>query len=201
MNVRLTDKQKIKVSGSRSIYEIMQRILLSESKVDQEKEHLWLISLATNNLILNIELVSLGSVNATIARPMNVFRVAVMKGAVKAILCHNHPSGNVMPSEEDKDMTDRLYQVGRILNIEVIDHLIISTKSYLSFADTGLLAKIAESKEWVPAYEIEEEIRKEEAQIRALAVEEARLEEKLKGAEQLLEANKKAAKDGEKEKE
>ena len=131
MNVRLTDKHKIKVSGSDDIYEVMRHILLRDNKIDREKERFWLICLAKNNLISNIELVSLGSVDATIVKPMNVFRVAVMKGAVKVILCHNHPSGNLVPSAEDRDLTDRLLQVGRILNIEVIDHLVITTQTYI----------------------------------------------------------------------
>ncbi len=173
MNVRLTDKHKIKVSGSDDIFEVMRHILLRDNKVDREKEHFWLICLANNNLILNIELVSLGSVNSTVVKPMNVFRVAVMKGAVKVILCHNHPSDELAPSAPDMDLTDRLIQVGKILNIEVIDHLIITTKDYMSFCDTGLLEDISKSTKWVPNYTIAEEIRKEEAEIRKQAVKEA----------------------------
>lgn len=174
MNVRLTDKQKVKISGSDDIFEVMRHILLRDNKVDRDKEHFWLICLAANNLISNIELVSLGSVDSTVVKPMNVFRIAVMKGAVKVILCHNHPSGGLVPSEGDKDMTDRLSQVGKILNIEVVDHLIITTKTYMSFADTGLMDKIGESTKWVPNYKLAEEIRKEEADIRRQAVKEAR---------------------------
>jgi DNA repair protein RadC len=182
MNIRLTDKHKIKVSASDDIYEVMRHILLRDNKVDREKEHFWLICLANNNLISNIELVSLGSVDATVVKPMNVFRVAVMKGAVKVILCHNHPGGNLTPSDADKDLTDRLMQVGRILNIEVIDHLIITTKTYMSFADTELLDKITKSTKWVPNYELASEIRKEEAQIRKQAVKEAKEKSMIKAA-------------------
>lgn len=174
MNVKLTDKHKIKVNGSDDIFQVMRHILLRDNKIDREKEHFWLICLAQNNLISNIELVSLGSVTATIVEPMNLFRVAVMKGAVKVILCHNHPSGNLTPSDKDKDLTDRLYQVGKILNIKVIDHLIITTQTFMSFTDTGLLEQIKESTKWVPNYVVAEEIRKEEAKIRREAVKEAK---------------------------
>lgn len=174
MNIRLSDKHKKKVSSSIDLFEVMRHILLRDNKVDREKEHFWLICLANNNLILNIELVSLGSVNATVVKPMNVFRVAVMKGAVSVVLCHNHPSGELVPSKEDKDVTDRLVQVGRILNIEVVDHLIITTQTYMSFKDTGLMDEILESTKWVPNFTIAEEIRKEEAKIRKLAVKEAK---------------------------
>ena len=170
MNVKLTDKHKIKVQESDDIFEVMRHILLRDNKIDREKEHFWLVCLANNNLIVNIELVSLGSVNATTVKPMNVFRVAVLKGAVKVILCHNHPSGEIRPSEADKDLTDRLIQVGRILNIEVIDHLIITTKTYMSFSDTGLMNKLRESTKWIPQFELIERIRKEEKKLREEAV-------------------------------
>ncbi len=170
MNVRLTDNQKIKVTGSDDIFNVMRQILLRDNKVDREKEHFWIICLANNNLISNIELVSLGSVNQTIVRPMNVFRIAVMKGAVKAIICHNHPSGTLQPSEEDKDITDRLIQVGKILNIHVVDHLVITTQTYMSFANTGLMEELEQSTKWVPAYELTQRIRREEKKIREEAV-------------------------------
>ena len=170
MNVKLTDKHKIKVKESDDIFEVMRRVLLRDNKVDREKEHFWLICMASNNLIVSIELVSLGSVDATTVKPMNVFRVAVLKGAVKAIMCHNHPSGEIRPSEADKDLTDRLIQVGRILNIEVIDHLIITTRTFMSFADTGLLKQLQGSTKWVPQFELIERIREEERKIREEAV-------------------------------
>jgi DNA repair protein RadC len=83
---------------------------------------------------------------------------------------HNHPSGNLKPSAIDIDLTDHLFQVGRILNINVLDHLIISTKSYMSFADTKLLEKLAESPKYVPPFEQIERIRAEEKKIREEAV-------------------------------
>ena len=101
---------------------------------------------------------------------MNVFRVAVLKGAIKVIMAHNHPSGEIKPSEADKDLTDRLIQVGRILNIKVIDHMIVSARSYLSFSDTGLLTELELSAKWVPQFELIEQIRKEEKKIREQAV-------------------------------
>ncbi|MBL1277837.1 MAG: JAB domain-containing protein, partial [Ectothiorhodospiraceae bacterium] len=120
--------------------------------------------------ILFVELVSLGSVNATTVEPMNVFRVAILKNAVKVILVHNHPSGNLTPSPADKDVTDRLIQVGRIINVQAIDHLIISPESYLSFEHIGLFGMLEASMKWMPAYEIIENIREEERKIRKEAV-------------------------------
>lgn len=170
MTIELTEEQKIKLLNSDDVYSVMQDILLREEKIDQEKEHLWMIGLAQNNRMLYVELVSLGSVKATTVEPMNVFRVAVLKGAVFVIIAHNHPSGELKPSENDEDTTDRLIQVGRILNIKVIDHMIITTKSYLSFKDIGLLEKLEQSTKWIPQFELIERIRKEEKTIRQEAL-------------------------------
>ena len=170
MTIDLTEEQKIKLINSDDVYSVMQEILLREEKIDQEKEHFWMIGLAQNNRMQYIELVSMGSVNATTVEPMNVYRVAVLKGAVNVIMVHNHPSGELKPSDEDKDLTDRLIQVGRILNIKVIDHLVISVKSYLSFSDTGLLAELEQSTKWIPQFELIERIKKEEKKIREEAV-------------------------------
>lgn len=173
MTINLTEEQQIKLLNSDDVYSVMKEVLLRGEKIDQEKEHFWMIGLANNNEILYIELVSLGSVRATTVEPMNVYRVAVLKGAVKVIFVHNHPSGELKPSETDKDLTDRLIQVGRILNIEAIDHLIISAKAYMSFADTGLFAQLQQSTKWVPLYEIKERMLAEQKRIREQAVMEA----------------------------
>lgn len=167
MNVKITDKDKISVTNPDDLYEIMKRILLRDNKIDREKEHFWMIGLNMANIILYIELVSMGSVKATQVEPMNVFRVAVLKGATSVIALHNHPSGSLTPSEEDKDATDRLIQVGRILDIKLTDHLIITTEKYMSFLNTGLMAQLEKSLKYVPPYLIEQrivEIRKKQEQ-------------------------------------
>lgn len=76
-------------------------------------------------------------------------------------MIHNHPSGELKPSNEDKDISDRLIQVGIIVNTHVIDHLIISDKSYLSFQDIGLLDDLKKSTKYVPQYILEQRMRKE----------------------------------------
>ena len=98
---------------------------------------------------------------------MEVFSLALQKRAVQIILVHNHPSGELIPSEPDKDITNRLIQVGKIVNTKVLDHLIITTESYVSFADLGLMKKLARSKKYVADYLIEEKLKKQaEALIR-----------------------------------
>ncbi|MDX8553109.1 JAB domain-containing protein [Tenacibaculum sp. 1B UA] len=165
MDIKLTEQEKIKILNSDDIYGIMQKILLRESKIDQNREHFWVIGLENNNRILFIELISLGTINATLVEPMEVFSLALQKRAVKIMLCHNHPSGELTPSDNDKNLTDRLIQVGLIVNTHVIDHLIISDKSYLSFANTGLLQELEKSTKYVPKYVLEEQIKKDMAKI------------------------------------
>ena len=161
MDIQLKEAEKIKILNSDDIYGIMQRILLREQKIDQNREHFWVIGLENNNRILFIELVSLGTVNQALVKPMEVFSLALQKRAVKIIICHNHPSGELKPSDADKDITDKLIQVGIIVNTPVLDHLIISTKSYLSFGDIGLFQELELSTKYVPPYKLAERIRKE----------------------------------------
>ena len=159
MNIQLTDEEKIKVLNGDDLFGIMQKILLREDHIDRDREHFWVVGLANNNRILFIELIGLGSVNAILAEPMDVFSFALQKRAVKVVLVHNHPSGDLQPSESDKDTTDNLIQAGRIVRTEVYDHLIITERSYLSFRETGLLETLQKSLKYVPAYEIEQRIR------------------------------------------
>ncbi len=170
MNIKLTDKDKIRVSDSEDVYGIMQRILLRDNKIDREKEHFWIVGMNHGGYIVYIELVSLGSTTRTLVEPMNVFRVAILKGATRIIAVHNHPSGAIKPSKEDKDLTDKLIQVGKIINIKVEDHLIISPTTYISFKNMDLMEKLENSNQYIPTYQLIEKIRKEEKIIREDAI-------------------------------
>jgi DNA repair protein RadC len=165
MQVKLTETEKIRILNSEDIYSVMQRILLRENKIERNKEHFWIIGLAQNSRMLYIELISIGTINSAPVDPMEVFSIALQKRTVKVILVHNHPSGNVRPSEEDKDITDRLIQVGNIVNIQVIDHLIITDKTYNSFSDTGIMNELERSTKYVPPYILQERIKKEAEKI------------------------------------
>lgn len=178
MNVSISRKNKITVVGSGDIFPVMQDILIHENHVDREKEHFWIIGLNAGNTILFIELVALGGAKTINIEPMNVFRVSVLKGAITVILVHNHPSNTLKPTDADKDLTDRLIQVGKILDIQVIDHLIITTKSYMSFNEIGLIDELAKSIKWTPTYVVAEQIRKEEKKIRQEAIQTERTKAK-----------------------
>jgi DNA repair protein RadC len=142
MTVKLTKKQKIKVLNGQDVYSIMQEVLMRESKIDRNKEHLWVIALSRSNTILLIELVVLGTVRAITVEPMEVFSIVLQKRAVKMILVHNHPSGQLEPSTADIQMTDKMQAIASFLDVPMIDHLIISEKGFFSFMESGMLGKI-----------------------------------------------------------
>lgn len=145
MNVRLSKDQKVKILNSDDVYSIMQQILLRENKIRRNQEHFWVIGLNNANKILFIELVSLGAVNRVTIDPPDVFRMAIYKLAVKMILVHNHPSGNIEPSKADEDFTDRMLKVGKLIKIEVIDHLVISETEFTSFSSSGIIKRLQKS--------------------------------------------------------
>ena len=112
MNVRLTKEQKIKIANGQDLYKVMREILLRENKLGRAREHFWVVALATNGYILAIELVALGRLNAVAVTASDVFKLAFQKDAFCIIMVHNHPSGELKPSESDKDLTDNMLHLG-----------------------------------------------------------------------------------------
>ncbi|MGD1840704.1 MAG: JAB domain-containing protein [Thermonemataceae bacterium] len=168
MNVRLTEAEKVKILNSEDVYTIMQQVLLRENKISRSQEHFWVMGLDVNNKILFLELISLGSLTKTIVEPPEVFRMAIYKLAINIILIHNHPSGALQPSDADLDVTDRLYQVGKILRIEVLDHLIINEEHYLSFLNEDILEKLAQSTKYQPPQSLIARIKEEATKLNQL---------------------------------
>ena len=104
-----------------------------------DREHLWRIDLNARSFVIHHEVVSIGSLSASIVHPREVFRAAIVAAAAGVIVAHNHPSGDVTPSPEDKEATRRLVKAGELLGIPVVDHLIIGDGRYFSFKEAGLL--------------------------------------------------------------
>ena len=196
MNIQLTDEQKVKIYSDRELYTVMRQILLRDNEIDQNKEHFWVCGLATNSILLYIELVTLGSLRQTVVEPMDVFSWALQKRVDKIILVHNHPSGELKPTPGDLDLTDRLIQVGKIVNIPVVEHLIISVEGYYSFSRRGDIKRLEKSKKYVPGYLEVERIQKEAQRIgeeigeqkgMEKGVEKGKKEEKIEMAKKSLE--------------
>lgn len=104
------------------------------------KESFYVMYLNQSNRVLGIYPLSTGGVTGTIADPRLIFSVALKINAAGVILSHNHPSGNLSPSVADKELTNKIKEAGKLLDIKVYDHIIVSPEnSYYSFADEGLL--------------------------------------------------------------
>jgi len=102
------------------------------------KEHFWVLCLDTRNRLINSKLVSIGSLDTSIVHPREVFKEAVSSSAASVIFVHNHPSGDPEPSKEDVELTKRLVKAGEIIGIDVLDHIIVCDKSYLSLKAKNL---------------------------------------------------------------
>lgn len=105
----------------------------------REREHFVVLLLDARNGVLGIETVSVGTVNASLVHPREVFRPAIRENACALILAHNHPSGDPTPSEDDVAVTRRLVTVGETHGINVLDHVVICRKEYASFRERRLL--------------------------------------------------------------
>lgn len=139
MVVKPKKGQKISVSGSREIYELLSGLFDLLEPFDKDKEHFWVIGLTRAMTVRYLDWVSMGTMHGTVAEPREVFRNAILHGASSIILAHNHPSGNIRPSREDIDITKTLIAGGKILKIKVLDHVIIVDGDYYSFNDEGKL--------------------------------------------------------------
>lgn len=104
-----------------------------------DREHFWRLDLDSRNRFLGYELVSVGSLDASLVHPREVFKGALLNNAARVIVAHNHPSLDLRPSREDRRVTDRLLLAGFLLGVELADHLIIGDDRYFSMSKAGLL--------------------------------------------------------------
>jgi DNA repair protein RadC len=132
--VRMADLEK--VAGSRDVYDVLQRIW---SPRIEHVEEFMILCLNRANRVLGWAKVSQGGLSGTVADPKVIFQVALKSNACSLILAHNHPSGNLTPSEADIHLTRKLKEAGTLLDLPVLDHLIVSSEGYYSFADEGML--------------------------------------------------------------
>ena len=133
---QMTDiKVKPKVISSQDAYHIIAPILM-----DLPHEEFWILLLNRGNKVIAKEQISSGGTTGTVVDAKVLFRKVLSHPSITSIiLSHNHPSGNLFPSEADKELTKKLKTAGKTLDIDVLDHLIIGEKGYYSFADEGIL--------------------------------------------------------------
>jgi DNA repair protein RadC len=123
-----------KITSSRSVFDVMQPIL-----GELPHEEFWILYLNNSNKIIQKNQLSKGGITGTLVDVRLVLKNALEVGATALILCHNHPSATLKPSQADKDITQKLKAAAQSLDIKVLDHLIITEKAYFSFADEELL--------------------------------------------------------------
>jgi len=132
---RLEDvKHSEKITSSRSVYDVMQPIL-----GELPHEEFWILYLNNSNKIIQKNQLSKGGITGTLVDIRLVLKNALEVGATNLILCHNHPSGTLKPSQSDRNITQKLKIAAESLDIKVLDHLIVTEKAYFSFADENLL--------------------------------------------------------------
>ena len=120
----------IKINNESDAYELVKNEL-----INSDREILLSVMLTVKNDLIGVETVSIGSITASTTTPRDIFKSAILANAVAIIVCHNHPSGELVPSPEDIHITKKLIAAGELLGIKVLDHLIVSNQGYKSLRD------------------------------------------------------------------
>jgi len=130
----LNKERSVVVKSPKDIFPI-----LKEKINNFNKEHFIVTSLDSRNKIISMDIISIGTLNTSLIHPRETFEIAIKNHAAGIIICHNHPSGELKPSEDDLIVTNNLIRSGQLLGIEIADHLIITKKSYFSFREKRLI--------------------------------------------------------------
>ena len=148
MNTQKTNMAEIEISYSRNIITDNTRISCSRDADQvfrrifpslQHREYFYMLCLDRASQVLGYYQVSVGGLNGTIADIRIIFQTAIKANASGIIISHNHPSGNLQPSEADKALTNKIVEAGKLMDISILDHLILSNDGYFSFADENLI--------------------------------------------------------------
>ncbi|HNR74967.1 MAG: DNA repair protein radc [Bacteroidetes bacterium OLB12] len=126
--------EKPKISSSQDAFNLLQGDLM-----DLPHEEFWVLLLNRMNKVVKMKRISEGGVSGTVADPKIIYKLALENLATGVIVAHNHPSGNLKPSQSDIDLTRKLKEAGKFLEVQLLDHLIIANRNYFSFADEGLI--------------------------------------------------------------
>jgi DNA repair protein RadC len=124
----------LQIKCSKDVADIFQPLLC-----DLTHEEFWVLFLNRSNRVINRMKISQGGISGTVTDIRIILKKAVEYLSSSIIVCHNHPSGNLIPSESDNRITNKIRDAGNLLDIQLLDHLIISDKDYYSFADNGLI--------------------------------------------------------------
>lgn len=131
---KTTKKQNERVTSPQKVHELVKGRLRNYAK-----EHFFVLSFDVRNKLLGMDVVSVGTLTASLVHPREAFEAAIRRHADHIIAAHNHPSQDLEPSQEDREVTKLLAESGRVLGIALVDHIIVGTDAYISFKEQGLL--------------------------------------------------------------
>ena len=128
---------KIKIGEATDVAKVFQDLLSLEDKIDRDKEHFYVMHVDARQQVNLVELVAIGTLTHAEVHPRETYRRAVIEGSHSIIVAHNHPTGDVMPSEADIKATQQLHKAGEILQILLLDHIIFTAQgdTFFSFKD------------------------------------------------------------------
>lgn len=139
----------LELGRRRRFSEALERPCIKNSKIafeyfyahlsDLNHEQFWIMLLNNANKVIKLEKIGIGGLSGTTADPKKIFKSALENNAASIMLCHNHPSGNIIPSEADKRITNTIVKAAHFLEIKILDHIIVGNDIYFSFADEGIL--------------------------------------------------------------
>ncbi len=125
--------ERNQICSPRDVFELVRGIVQ-----DADREYFLAITLDTKNRVTGVNVVSIGDLNSSLVHPREVFKLAILASAAAIIVAHNHPSGDATFSAEDKEVTRRLTEAGKILGIEVLDHIVIGDGTWASMKEQGM---------------------------------------------------------------
>ena len=129
---RVKSLNNVRITGSDEVFNYYRGFF-----VDKKQEYFYCIYLDTNKVVIKEKLLFIGTLDYSVVHPREVFKEAVNVSASSIICVHNHPSGNVVPSKNDFCITEKLVEIGDMLGIKVVDHIIIGSDKYYSFFENG----------------------------------------------------------------
>ena len=134
----LMRQSNIEIANAADVATVLQDVLALEDRIDQDKEHFYVMHLDSRRRITLVELVAIGTLSDAKIHPRETYRRAVIAGSYSIIIAHNHPSGDVTPSEADILITNALREAGELLQILLVDHIIFTPTHFYSFQDNKM---------------------------------------------------------------
>lgn len=134
INMKVETIYNVKITNTSKVFEYYK-----DKFKEKSQEYFYAIYLDNNKRIIKEKLLYMGTINQTLIHPMDIFKEAYLSSAISIVCIHNHPSGNVLPSKNDIEITNNLRNIGKLMGIEIIDHIIIGQNNYYSFYENGLI--------------------------------------------------------------